>query len=308
MIVYRELGSLVRDLGFSARTLYSITNRPWRYYRQASIPKANGEMRRLYIPDALLKSVQQRIAAVLLGREPLSIHAKAYRICGSTRLNAAPHVGRRCVLQLDIRHFFDSITYNQVKESVFPADRYAEPLRVLLTMLCVYPDGLPQGAPTSPVISNIVMRDFDCRVGAWCRERRIRYTRYCDDMTFSGSFAPEGVIAFVRDELRRMGFFLNEKKIHFAQGGRKKQVTGIVVNEHMNVPAEYRRRLRQEIYYCRRYGVVSHLRHEQMEMDPETYLHSLLGRISYALSVWPSAELTGCRDWVREQLKMMHRV
>lgn len=303
MIVYQNLDSLVRDLGYSARTLYSISNRPWKYYRQASIPKANGETRKLYIPNDQLKAVQHRIAEVLLNCEPLSIHAKAYRICGSTKLNAAPHIGSKRILKLDIRHFFDSITYGQVKELVFSADRYAEPLRVLLTMLCVYPDGLPQGAPTSPAISNIVMRSFDNIVGDWCKERKIRYTRYCDDMTFSGNFETGEVIAFVRNELRKMGFFLNEKKVHAAQGSQRKQVTGIVVNHQMNVPVEYRKRLRQEVYYCRKYGVASHIEKAGINKDIENYLHSLLGKINYAISIRYSSELADYREWVKQQIK-----
>lgn len=303
MFFYGDLASLVRDLGFSARTLYSITNRPWKYYRKKMIPKGNGESRQLYVPNSLLKAVQRRIVSVLLCKVPISPYATAYHQGGSTLENAAPHVGQRFVLKLDITHFFDSITYSQVKNCVFRAGYYSEPLRVLLTMLCVYSDGLPQGAPTSPAISNIILTEFDYTVGAWCTQRQIKYSRYCDDMTFSGEFDTEDTIRFVRGELRKMGFFLNDKKTHIAHDGQRKKVTGIVVNDYPSAPADYRREIRQEVYYCRKYGVSSHLLHSGLNVSETHYYQSLLGRIIYANTIKDSRELHEYADWVRRQLK-----
>ena len=156
---------------------------------------------------------------------------------------------------------------------------------MLLTMLCYYKDRLPQGAPTSPVITNIVMRDFDETVGNWCNQRGITYTRYCDDMTFSGSFDVNEVKIFVKSELRKIGFFLNEKKTVSAKGTQRQIVTGIVVNEKLNVSSEYRKKLRQEVYYCRKYGVEEHLKRIGNSVDAKKYLQGLLGRISYVLEV-----------------------
>ncbi len=93
---------------------------------------------------------------VLLAPMPVSPYAMAYRYGASVVRNAAQHVGRPAVLKLDIRHFFDSILYASVKEAAFPAEIYGEPLRILLTILCYHRDGLPQGAPSSPAISNLV--------------------------------------------------------------------------------------------------------------------------------------------------------
>ena len=142
-----------------------------------------------------------------------------------------PMWGKPCVLKLDIRHFFDSILYSAVKETAFPAEVYAENLRILLAMLCYGWDRLPQGAPTSPCITNILMRDFDNEVGAWCRERQIAYTRYCDDMTFSGDFARDEVLRCVEPRLRALGFYLNPGKTKWLPADRRQLVTGIVVNK-----------------------------------------------------------------------------
>ena len=222
LIVYRELSSLERDLGIRASTLYAVSNTVERHYHPVSLPKRDGSCRLLSVPDPQLKRIQRRIAQVLLAPMPVSPYAMAYRYGASVVRNAAQHVGRPAVLKLDIRHFFDSILYASVKEAAFPAEIYGEPLRILLTILCYHRDGLPQGAPSSPAISNLVLRTFDDETVAWCRDRKIRYTRYCDDLTFSGSFEPEAVIAFVREQLRKRGFFLNEKKrCLFRRGGSR---------------------------------------------------------------------------------------
>jgi len=106
-----------------------------------------------------------------------------------------------------------------------PEEIYAEPLRILLTMLCYHKDALPQGSPSSPAITNIILYEFDELVGQWCREQGIAYTRYCDDMTFSGDFDPAEVIQFVRLELKKLGFLLNEQKTRIQRPGQQQSVT-----------------------------------------------------------------------------------
>ena len=302
MIVYREFSSLVRDLGFSGKALYSVSNHIHAHYRSVSIPKGNGEIRELHVPDELLKSIQRRIHVVLLSSEPISPYATAYRIGGSTCRNASPHQGKAVVLKLDIRHFFDRLIYPIIKEKAFPAERYSEQNRVLLSLLCIYRDVLPQGAPTSPTISNIVMREFDDRVGGWCAAQGIAYTRYCDDMTFSGDFDPAPVKRFVKDELKHLGLFLNDKKTVVVRRGQRQTVTGLVVNEHTRIPAAYKARIRQEMYYCRKYGIAAHLAAVGSTESPEAFARSLLGRINYVLSVEPeNGQMKGYREWLVQE-------
>ena len=299
MIVYRELSSLEQDLGISAKTLYAVSNNLGKHYCKAKLPKKNGGFRNLSVPDEVLKSIQKQITEVLLIHSPTSRYAKAYRFGSSTLRNAKHHVGKQVVLKLDILHFFDSIRYSTVKDMVFPEEIYAEPLRILLTMLCYHKDSLPQGAPSSPAITNIILYEFDEQVGQWCRERGIAYTRYCDDMTFSGNFDPAEVIRFVRLELKKMGFLLNEQKTRIQRPGQQQTVTGIVVNEKLSIPADYRRKLRQELYYCRKFGIQEHLQRIGLEIPENTYRMQLLGKVNYVLQVhrddW---DMLGAKKWL----------
>ena len=299
MIVYRELSSLERDLGISAKTLYAVSNNLVKHYHKAKLPKKSGGYRNLSVPDEVLKFIQRRIADVLLIHMPVSRYAKAYRFGSSTLRNAKHHVGKQVILKLDILHFFDSIRYSTVKDKVFPEEIYAEPLRILLTMLCYHKDALPQGAPSSPAITNIILYEFDELVGQWCRERGIAYTRYCDDMTFSGDFDPAEVIRFVRLELKKMGFLLNEQKTRIQRPGQQQSVTGIVVNEKLSIPSDYRRKLRQELYYCRKFSIQEHLQKIGLEIPKDTYRMQLLGKVNYVLQVHPDdRDMHEAKKWL----------
>lgn len=304
MIVYRELSSLERDLAIPAKTLYAVSNSLGKHYRRKRLPKKGGGCRVLSIPDAVLKRIQRRIADVLLIHMPVSRYARAYRPGSGTLKNAQPHVGKPVLLKLDILHFFDSIRYSDVKEKVFPGEIYGENIRTLLAMLCYYQDALPQGAPSSPAITNILMFDFDELVGTWCRERGIAYTRYCDDMTFSGQFDPEQTICFVRGALKERGFLLNGRKTRIQRAGQRQAVTGIIVNEKPAVPREYREKLRQELYYCRRFGVAEHLRRTGREIPEREYALRLLGQTQYVLQISPEdRKAAEARDWLINFLK-----
>ncbi len=304
MIVYKEFSSLVNDLGFSGKALYSVSNYINKHYHSVKIPKENGEFRQLYVPDKFLKSIQRSINEKLLSLEEISPYATAYRPGGSAKVNAHPHIGKPVLLKLDIRHFFDHLIYPVVKEKAFPKKRYSEQNRILLSLLCVYMDSLPQGAPTSPTISNIIMSDFDNTIGHWCLDNKIAYTRYCDDMTFSGDFEPRPVIQFVKSELKKLGLFLNDQKTVVVHKGQKHSVTGIVVNEKLSAPYEYKKKIRQEMYYCKKFGVKSHLDSCRNNELPEKYVLGLLGRINYVLSIEPKNEqMQEYKTWLQNKLQ-----
>lgn len=146
------------------------------------------------------------------------------------------------------------------------------------------------------------MRDFDYELGTWCDEREITYTRYCDDMTFSGDFDHREVISYVRRKLLKMGFYINEKKTVIVNDGQRKEVTGIVVNEKTSIAKDYKRNIRQEMYYCQKFGVKDHLANTGSTLSEMEYLRNLLGRINYVLSVEKdNDEFIQYRNWIYVQ-------
>lgn len=299
MVVYRELSSLCHDLGFSARTLYAASNTVEKHYHDVRIPKGNGETRLLHVPDKFMKAIQRSIARNILAFEKISPYATAYRIGGSTRVNAGPHAGHHKVMKCDIRKFFDHITYPMVRAKVFPAGKYSESNSILLSVLCIYNQSTPQGAPTSPIISNIILRDFDNRVGELCEARGITYTRYCDDMTFSGCFDEHELKIFIKRELLKEGFYLNSKKTVVLHKGQRMEITGIVVNEKISIAKDYKKSIRQELFYCQKYGIQSHLERVGITDAPDVYRLKLLGRINYILSVEPqNDEMRNYKMWL----------
>ena len=114
MYVYKELTSIEQDLGFTARTLYGLSNNLEKHYHNVYIPKSDGTKRKLSVPDLILKRVQKSIADHILTQYPISNYAKAYKVGSSVQRNALPHVGKKKILKLDIEGFFDNILYSRV--------------------------------------------------------------------------------------------------------------------------------------------------------------------------------------------------
>ena len=263
--------------------LYTVSNQIETHYHPVVIPKKSGGRRKLLVPDALLRTIQRNLLHHVLEEFQISEFACAYKKGTSIVDNARPHVGAKLVLKLDIQDFFNQITWILVYQNAFPGTHFPPAIRKMLTEFCCVRDRLPQGAPTSPTVSNLVMRPFDVHMGEWCREREIRYTRYCDDLTFSGVFAPEEVIRKVRGFLQVYGFELNRKKTRVLGRGNAQSVTGIVVNEKAQVSRAYRRKLRQEVYLFDRYGIKT----EEGPKNDEKERRRLLGKMRYVLSVNP---------------------
>ena len=270
------------------KILYGISNNIDLNYEEIIIKKKNKGLRYLNEPSPILKSIQKRILKNVLEEKMISKCAYAYKKGLSTILNAKNHVGRKVILKLDIENFFDNINFYKVYNSCFNESLYPKKLGMLLTNLCVYNDKLPQGAPTSGYISNIVLRDFDCNIEAYCKDKNINYTRYSDDMTFSGDFDIRKLIKYVKELLYKEGFRLNKSKIKVVLNTTRQQVTGIVVNEKINLSKNYKRKIRQEVYYVLKYGVKSHIKKRNINLSCNKYLSVLLGKINYVLTVNPN--------------------
>ena len=198
---------------------------------------------------------------------------------------------------MDITDFFGNITYLQIISTAFPSTIYPKHIGAILTSLCCKDDVLPQGAPTSPALSNIIMKRFDDILGEWCNKRNVTYTRYCDDLTFSSDKPLQHVYQKARDMIEKWGFQVNEKKTHFITNANRQTVTGLTVNQKVSVPADYKRQLRQELYYAIKFGLADAiLKGEREQFIDQTgnpmvsrYYHHLKGKTSYLLQIEPES-------------------
>lgn len=222
--------------------LYELGNHPERHYRTVRLPKHDGSFRRIDAPDFLMKTVQSNLLRHFLEQQPISPYAAAYHKHAAPAVHARLHVGAKQLLKLDIKDFFPNITFAMVLQAAFPLRLLPPAVAVLLTNLCCLRESLPQGSPASPYISNLVMRSFDDYMGGWCEEQGIHYSRYCDDMTFSGDFDCEMTLYKARGFLGAMGFTLNNRKTCIISAGQQQTVTGVVVNEKAQVSKAYRKK------------------------------------------------------------------
>lgn len=285
--------------------LFSLARDPKPHYRLHTLRKKNGGTRTIHAPAPDLKYTQRQIAKRLLAHMPVSPFATAYTAGKSLRDNAAPHVGHRYLLKMDITDFFGSITHFQVISAAFNSRLYPPQVGAMLAALCCRDGVLPQGAPTSPALSNIVMKSFDDVLGHWCAQKGITYTRYCDDLTFSADVPLYAVYLKATDMLCRRGFAVNESKTVFVTNASAQRVTGLTVNEKVAIPREYKQRLRQEVYYALRFGLADSLmRGNKQEYilcgrpDVRRYYNHLNGQMQYVLQIEPQNQwfATACAE------------
>ncbi len=232
---------------------------PDRQYARFRIPKRQGGSRELSAPRPALKHVQRWVHQHILTE--LEVHSACHGFARgrSIATNAAPHVQHDLVLKLDLIDFFPSVRSSSVYR-LFRRVGYSASVARLLTSLVTLNGGLPQGSPASPQLANLIATEMDRRLSGFASSHGLIYTRYADDLTFSGPFvahyrAKRMIETIVRDS----GFRPNEAKARYLHRSTRQSVTGIVVNDVVNWPRSRRRWLRQELYYLERFGVDAHL-------------------------------------------------
>lgn len=225
-----------------------------KFYRHFTIKKSNGKSRDIYEPLPDLKFVQHWILKNILENCPVSDYAKAFVKGKTLKHNARFHKAQMVVVTMDIKDFFPSIKLFDVF-SLYKEMGYWDDVAWFLAHLCCHKQALPQGAPTSPYLSNIRLLKLDEAIVKYTSEEKIRYTRYADDLTFSGNLNPHKVISKISKLIYAEGFILNSQKTRVAYQNARQEVTGIVVNSHMQVPKEQRKHIRQQVYYISKYGL-----------------------------------------------------
>jgi len=229
------------------------------YYTEFEIPKKSGEPRRICAPTGDLKGVQRQLADALwehqksiyeeLGIKPNISHA--FEEGKSIITNAKIHRNKRIVINVDLSDFFDSIHIGRVC-GFFEKNKHFnlphEPAITIAQLAC-YQGKLPQGAPTSPIITNLVCQVLDMHLLSFAKRYRLDYTRYADDITFSTNDKAfletwDSFYAELEKKIRKAGFSLNEKKTRITYCDSKQVVTGLVVNKKISVDHAYCRKVR----------------------------------------------------------------
>lgn len=246
-------------------------------YTTYTIPKRDGTDRTICAPKKQLKWVQRQILRHILAK--VSPHPAAHGFVNgrSTVSNAAPHVGAEVVVKFDLKDFFPTMHYFRVMglfaslgyptgNCLFTSDDESNQLAPVLARLCCYTPSpknwgsatLPQGAPTSPAISNLVCRRLDARLEGLAEVNGGVYTRYADDLTFSFK-SPDVKLGrfrwWVDQVCQQEGFTINQQKFRVIRHSQRQVVTGIVVNEALRIPRELRRTYRAILHNCEKNGV-----------------------------------------------------
>ena len=200
--------------------------------------------------------------------------------------NAINHVGKQTVICMDLKDFFSSVQYIQVY-LLFKNLGYGKDVSGMLAHICTLNGVLPQGAPTSPMLSNLILSEADESLLSYCTERNIVYTRYADDLTFSTDRRIDygHLIGKVKVTLAKEKLEVNNEKTKIFHRNQSQNVTGIVVNEHLQVGKTYRKKIRQEMYYLQKYGLMEHYTHAGYPYSPQSYLNHLLGKVNHVLHV-----------------------
>ncbi len=245
-----SLADLSDAIHISKGLLYKCTKYPAKQYRTYTIPKSSGGSRLISQPSKVLKAIQGWILRNMLDKLSVSPACKGFVTGASTRDNAVPHIGATAAASIDIEDFFPSVKATHVF-SVFRTIGYSPRVASLLTSLCTHNGGLPQGAPTSPALANLVCIKLDARISGYVGKRGINYTRYADDLTFS-SFSYANLIRslpFIRKIVESEGYSLNERKTRVSGPARRHTVTGLVVtSEDVGIGRESYRELRATLH------------------------------------------------------------
>ena len=283
-VIY-NLSHLSALVGYKREYIKKATSHTKFYYRDFSILKKNGKKRLISEPLPSLKDIQYWILNNILINVKVSPFAKAYKKKVSLKENLKFHKEQKKVFTLDIENFFPSIKTNDV-EKIFKSLGYSELLSNTIAKLCTKDHYLPQGAPTSPCLSNIFFKEADEKISKYCMSKKIMYTRYADDLSFSGDFDEKQLLMIVKESLDGLNLNLNNEKTKLMTSNMRQTVTGIVVNEKLQVEFKKRNKLRQDIYYIKKYTLADHMRFKNIKKA--NYLEHLIGKVNFVLQINPN--------------------
>lgn len=273
-------------LGKNPAYLASVINSNNNHYREFYIPKRSGGARKINAPYPILLECQTWVYENILKKIQIHSSAHGFTFNKSIISNAKIHVAQNHFLKIDLENFFPSIKMNKVI-TFFKSLGYTHKVSFYLASICCHNKELPQGAPTSPILSNIIAKSLDNRLLRFSKRFNLKYTRYADDLAFSGESIPAKHIEYITHIIKSCGFEVNDKKTILNQDKHKRIVTGIsIAEDEIKIPREYKRRLKAEIHCIRKYGIADYIiKNKIKNID---YLQTVTGKINFWLSVEPN--------------------
>ena len=255
------------------------------FYHSFTIPKRKGGTRQIDAPYPSMMRAQQWIYHEILSKIAVNPSATGFIPHRSIKDNASAHLCQKCLLLLDVKDFFPSIKWYKVY-AMFKHLGYPKNIAQYLASLCCLNGHAPQGAVTSPALSNVIARRLDARISGVAKKYQINYTRYADDMTFSGERISRRFQSIINKIVEEDGFEINKGKTRFINGKHQKIVTGISISEDkLTVPKIKRREVRQHVYYINKYGLAEHQK-KTGNNDP-IFLERLIGYLHFWHSIEP---------------------
>jgi len=278
VLVIFDLNHLSLYLEISPDKISSMIQNSFLLYKEVKIKKKNGLHRVIHIPSKELKKIQKFILENILYSIGCSIAATGFKRDSSIKDNAIRHVNNKYILNLDLIDFFTNIKFEKIKK-VFKDIGYNEDVSNILANLCTVKGFLPQGASSSPYLSNLVCRKLDNVLSDFANRNQLNYTRYADDITFSSDNESIKDIKKIYDLIISEGFKINEKKTRLLSSNKRQEVTGLVVNNKVNINRDYIKKLRSEIYFCLKFGVNGHMSRKGITYS--NYKNYLYGKAYY---------------------------
>ncbi|WP_369752780.1 retron St85 family RNA-directed DNA polymerase [Flavobacterium sp. WC2409] len=281
-----DFNHLAELLGIQKEILASIVMKSSSFYYNFEIPKRNGGSRQISAPYPVLLHAQRWIYENILIQQPLHTSSKGFVKNVSIVDNAKEHLNQKCLLKMDIENFFPSIKINRII-SIFRNLGYTKKISYYLASICCSNQELPQGAATSPTLSNIIAKRLDYRLNGFANKFHLKYTRYADDFTFSGETIPYKLISYIEKIVKEEGFVVKADKTKLLSEKKQKIITGISISSgKLTIPKKTKREVRKNIHFVLTKGLFVHQKHIK-SYDP-IYLERLLGYLFFWYSVEPN--------------------
>ncbi|MEP3846064.1 MAG: retron St85 family RNA-directed DNA polymerase [Paracoccaceae bacterium] len=280
-----ELRHISKILAIDEALLVGMINRTNQFYRDFEIPKRRGGFRSISVPSPTLLYVQRWIASEVLSKQEVHDAAHGFVKGRSVVSNANVHKDSRSILKMDITDFFPSVQLKRVIK-VFLSLGYPVSVSFFLASLCCYKKVLPQGAATSPALSNLIAGRLDKSLATYAHGRGLHYSRYADDLVFSGEKIEKVDITRIGFLINRYDFKVNEKKTRILLENRKRIITGISVSDgKLGLPRKTRRDIQSQVHRLVKFGFSEFSDHSG-GYDPLIY-ERVLGRLGFWLQVDP---------------------